>query len=90
MNNTLEEIASKYNAGYVRPLADRDVGIVQTMSFCDGVLLDIRHNNKVIAKLGTAMVSPKFGEKFFLCDKQGNFIQNVTPQEYSKLLGYSK
>ena len=85
----LEEIASKYNAGYVRHLADRD-GIIQTMSFCDGVLLDIRHNNKVIANLGIAMVSPKFGEKFFLCDRQGNFIQDVTPQEYSKLLGYSK
>ena len=70
----LEEIASKYRAGYVRPLADREVGIVQTMSFCDGVLLDLRHNNKIIADLGIAMVSPKFGQEFFLCDKRGNFI----------------
>ncbi len=87
----LEEIATKYHAGYVRPLEDRDVGIVQTISFCDGVLLDIRNNNKIIADLGIAMVSPKFGKEFFLCDKQGNFMpENITPQEYSKLLGYSK
>ena len=84
----LEEIASTYHAGYVRRLGDRD-GIVQTMSFCDGGLIDLRHNNKIIADLGIAMVSPK-GEKFFLCDKQGNFMEKITPQEYSKLLGYSK
>ena len=82
----LEEVASKYHAGYVRHSADRVV-----MSFCGGVLLDIRHNNKIIADLDIAMVSPKLGEKFFLCDKQGNFMpEDITPQEYSKLLGYSR
>ena len=87
----LEEIASKYHAGYVRPLTDRNVDIVQTMSFCGGVLQDLRNNNKIIADLGIAMVSPKYGGLFYLCDKYGKFMsQDITPQEYSKLLGYSR
>lgn len=87
----LEDIASKYHAGYVRRLASRNADIVQTMSFCDGVLHDLRNNNKIIADLGIAMVSPKFGELYCLCDKYGKFMsEDITPQEYSKLLGYSR